>query len=81
MLIFLILILKASKAQIKLNTKKLYMSDGHAVQELLKITNVLYEISEQTHQHQSNNEEAENFENLLSDASVLSKVRLIIFTL
>lgn len=57
------------------------MSDGHAVQELLKITNVLYEISEQTHQHQSNNEEAENLENLLSDASVLSKVRLIIFTL
>ena len=30
------------KANIKLNTKKLYMADGHAVQELLKIANLLY---------------------------------------
>ncbi|XP_053570416.1 clusterin-associated protein 1-like [Bombina bombina] len=31
----------ATKAHIKLNTKKLYQSDGNAVQELLKITTVL----------------------------------------
>ncbi|XP_053898721.1 clusterin-associated protein 1 isoform X4 [Malaclemys terrapin pileata] len=33
---------KATKAHIKLNTKKLYQADGYAVKELLKITSVLY---------------------------------------
>ncbi|KAG8145511.1 hypothetical protein E2320_012035, partial [Naja naja] len=33
---------KATKAHIKLNTKKLYQADGYAVKELLKITTVLY---------------------------------------
>ncbi|NXU54145.1 CLUA1 protein, partial [Turnix velox] len=33
----------ATKAHIKLNTKKLYQADGNAVKELLKITSVLYE--------------------------------------
>ena len=32
----------ASKARIKLNTKKLYQADGYAVQELLKIATILY---------------------------------------
>lgn len=32
----------ATKAHIKLNTKKLYQSDGYAVKELLKVTSVLY---------------------------------------
>ncbi|XP_012432211.4 clusterin-associated protein 1 isoform X2 [Taeniopygia guttata] len=32
----------ATKAHIKLNTKKLYQADGHAVKELLKVTSVLY---------------------------------------
>nr|XP_042095871.1 clusterin-associated protein 1 isoform X3 [Ovis aries] len=32
----------ATKAHIKLNTKKLYQADGYAVKELLKITSVLY---------------------------------------
>ncbi|XP_054718328.1 clusterin-associated protein 1 homolog [Uloborus diversus] len=32
-----------TKAYIKLNAKKLYMADGYAVKELLKITSVLYE--------------------------------------
>lgn len=32
----------ASKARIKLNTKKLYQADGYAVQELLKIASILY---------------------------------------
>ena len=31
-----------SKARIKLNPKKLYTADGHAVQELLKIASMLY---------------------------------------
>lgn len=34
--------LMATKAHIKLNTKKLYGADGYAVKELLKITSVLY---------------------------------------
>lgn len=33
---------QASKAHIKLNTKKLYMADGYAVKELLKIASLLY---------------------------------------
>ncbi|XP_013381095.1 clusterin-associated protein 1 [Lingula anatina] len=32
----------ATKAHIKLNTKKLYQADGYAVKELLKVTAVLY---------------------------------------
>ncbi|NWR93715.1 CLUA1 protein, partial [Furnarius figulus] len=32
----------ATKAHIKLNTKKLYQADGYAVKELLKVTSVLY---------------------------------------
>ncbi|XP_027053148.1 clusterin-associated protein 1 [Pocillopora verrucosa] len=32
----------ATKAHIKLNTKKLYGADGYAVKELLKVTSVLY---------------------------------------
>jgi clusterin-associated protein 1 len=32
----------AAKARMKLNTKKLYASDGRAVQELLKIASLLY---------------------------------------
>jgi Clusterin-associated protein-1 len=34
--------LMASKARLKLNTKKLYASDGRAVQELLKLATLLY---------------------------------------
>ncbi|OWK11423.1 hypothetical protein Celaphus_00006853, partial [Cervus elaphus hippelaphus] len=34
--------LQATKAHVKLNTKKLYQADGYAVKELLKITSVLY---------------------------------------
>nr|XP_061811288.1 clusterin-associated protein 1 homolog [Nerophis lumbriciformis] len=32
----------ATKAQIKMNTKRLYQADGYAVKEMLKITSVLY---------------------------------------
>ncbi|KAJ0064976.1 hypothetical protein NL108_000930, partial [Boleophthalmus pectinirostris] len=34
--------LKATKAHIKLNTKRLYQADGYSVKELLKITSILY---------------------------------------
>ena len=34
--------LMATKARLKLNTKKLYASDGRAVQELLKLATLLY---------------------------------------
>lgn len=37
--------LMAVKARIKLNTKKLYASDGRAVQEMLKIATLLYKAS------------------------------------
>ena len=32
----------ATKAHIKLNTKRLYMADGYAVKEMLKVTSVLH---------------------------------------
>lgn len=35
-------LLQATKAHIKLNTKRLYQADGYAVKELLKITSILY---------------------------------------
>lgn len=34
--------LQATKAHLKLNTKKLYSADGYAVKELLKVASVLY---------------------------------------
>lgn len=34
--------LQATKAHIKVNTKRLYQADGYAVKEMLKITSVLY---------------------------------------
>ena len=37
-----IAIFMAQKANIRLNTRKLYMADGNAVQELLKVASVLY---------------------------------------
>lgn len=33
----------ATRAHIRLNTKKLYQADGYAVKELLKVTSTLYE--------------------------------------
>ncbi|KAL1495006.1 hypothetical protein ABEB36_010497 [Hypothenemus hampei] len=48
----------ALKANIKLNTKRLYQADGYCVKELLKITNLLYEALN------VNLEENDNKENL-----------------
>ena len=33
---------QATKAHLKLNTKKLYSADGYAVKELLKVASILY---------------------------------------
>ena len=35
-------IVQATKAHLKLNTKKLYSADGYAVKELLKVASILY---------------------------------------
>ena len=40
--LYLLIYLQATKAHIKMNTKKLYQADGYAVKELLKVTSVLY---------------------------------------
>ncbi|CAG2176221.1 unnamed protein product [Oppiella nova] len=62
----------ATKAQINLNTKKLYMSDGHAVQELLKISQLLYEASKQS--DPTNTEESDTTDNVLSESTIHSKL-------
>ena len=40
----------ATKAHIKLNTKKLYQADGYVVKELLKMTTVLYNALKLNHE-------------------------------
>lgn len=40
--------LMATKARLKLNTKKLYASDGRAVQELLKLATLLFKYDQPT---------------------------------
>ncbi|XP_039258244.2 clusterin-associated protein 1-like [Styela clava] len=55
----------ATKAHIKLNTKRLYMADGYAVKELVKIASVLYSAMKSTHS-------SDGKENDSGDASSLS---------
>lgn len=50
--------LLANKARLKLNTKKLYASDGKAVQELLKIATLLYNASKTVSKKVSTEEES-----------------------
>ena len=38
----------ATKAHIKLNTKRLYMADGYAVKEMLKVTTLLHSAMKST---------------------------------
>ncbi|KAJ3400633.1 Clusterin-associated protein 1, partial [Chytridiales sp. JEL 0842] len=42
----------AVKSNIRLNTRKLYMADGYAVKEMLKLANVLYEANRTISQHE-----------------------------
>mgnify|MGYP001047299138 CR=1 FL=1 len=39
---FIIAFFQATKAHVKLNTKKLYQADGYAVKEILKVITPLY---------------------------------------
>jgi clusterin-associated protein 1 len=39
---------QASRARIKLNMRRLYAADGHAVKELLKIASVLYQATKRS---------------------------------
>lgn len=53
-----IVALLASIARLKLNTKKLYASDGRAVQELLKLASLLYKATRMAHKRSVAEEEA-----------------------
>ncbi|XP_052266545.1 clusterin-associated protein 1-like isoform X2 [Dreissena polymorpha] len=50
----------ATKAHIKLNTKKLYQADGYAVKELLRVTSVLYNAMKTNIVDQADETSAEN---------------------
>ena len=55
------------------------MSDGHAVQELLKIAKLLYEASKQS--DPENIDDNDNAESLLTDTTIISRVNQIQFKL
>lgn len=59
----------ATKAHIKLNTKKLYQADGYAVKELLKVTAVLYNAMKTNIVDQADNAEDEDSSTLSFDIS------------
>nr|XP_049605137.1 clusterin-associated protein 1 homolog isoform X2 [Syngnathus scovelli] len=50
----------ATKAHIKMNTKRLYQADGYAVKEMLKITSVLYNAMKTKQMAQEDRVEEEN---------------------
>lgn len=50
----------ATKAHVKLNTKRLYMADGYAVKELLKFTEILYNAMKETTKSSEDSEQDEN---------------------
>ncbi|XP_015787929.1 clusterin-associated protein 1-like [Tetranychus urticae] len=47
----------ATKALIKLNTKKIYTADGHAVQEMMKMASLIYQASKQSENVDDHNQE------------------------
>ncbi|RWS28939.1 clusterin-associated protein 1-like protein [Leptotrombidium deliense] len=61
----------ATKAHIKLNTKKLYLADGHAVQELLKMASLLYEAAKSSEVIEENATFSEN--QALTDSTLIVK--------
>lgn len=67
----------ALKANIKLNTKRLYQSDGYAVKELLKITSLLYEALN-SNLDQSENERYEEEMFKLKDFDLNDKVKFLL---
>ena len=58
--------LMATKAHIKLNTRKLYGADGYAVKELLKITSLLYSAI------RSNEDTSDNYQDVETGTTELS---------
>ena len=48
------------------------MADGHAVQELMKLSKLLYEASKQS--EINDNEDNDSSENILSDTTIITKV-------
>ncbi|KAI1291892.1 Clusterin-associated protein 1 [Halotydeus destructor] len=64
-------LLMAVKADIKLNTKKLYMADGHAVQELLKIASLLYKAAQVSKDVDSSDSgHRKNWQHLVNEAKL-----------
>ncbi|KAJ8319193.1 hypothetical protein KUTeg_004284 [Tegillarca granosa] len=59
----------ATKAHIKLNTKKLYQADGYGVKELLKVTSVLYNAMKTNVASQIENAEEEEESTISFDIS------------
>ncbi|KAJ8037372.1 Clusterin-associated protein 1 [Holothuria leucospilota] len=56
----------ATKAHIKLNTKRLYQADGYAVKELIKVTSVLYNAMKTNTTNKDGEEDANNGSTSLS---------------
>lgn len=67
-------IFMAQKANIKLNTRKLYMADGNAVQELLKVASVLYNANLNSREEEMDNTNAQPLD-ISSKISQLKKSR------
>lgn len=66
--------LQALKANIKLNTKRLYQADGYAVKELLKITTMLYEALRNSDLKNIIEEDDDNYLISLKDFDMSDKV-------
>lgn len=70
----------ALKANVKLNTKRLYQADGYCVKELLKITTILYEALN-IYLNESDKEKADEDSNLsLKDFDISDKVNDLKFS-
>lgn len=52
------------------------MADGHAVQEMLKVTTILYEAAKTTHQDTETQEESPELDIMSLETSLSAKVRL-----
>lgn len=64
----------ATKAHIKLNTKKLYQADGYVVKELLKMTSVLYSALKLTPNENNDDSSNNNAANLAATFDISSHV-------
>ncbi|KAF5294390.1 hypothetical protein FQR65_LT10755 [Abscondita terminalis] len=68
----------ALKANIKLNTKRLYQADGYAIKELLKITSLLYAALKENSFYDSEEESNKNTD--LRDLEISYKVSVKLFS-